>query len=303
MGKYAQLVIGPAGTGKSTYCHTAQSHAAMIKRNAAVINLDPAVADTSIPYVLGGDIRELISLEDAMDEMSFGPIGGLLFCMEYLTGTTDGQQWLEETIDAVTGSTDDAYVIFDLPGQIELYTHLDVMNRIIELLNRMNFKICSVYLIDSSFALYATKLMSAMLTALSAMVKLEVPHITLLTKSDLVSKEVINKITNMSTMELQHLLDDEERQKEKKRRLRYGLGDGFAIGEGERKRRQPFQALNRSMCEVLGNFNMVNFVPLDITDDDSVAYAIGQVDFCLQFGEDEEPMERYAIGSTEKEHD
>jgi hypothetical protein len=33
------------------------------------------------------DIRELIQLDDAMDDetLNFGPNGGLLFCMEYIT--------------------------------------------------------------------------------------------------------------------------------------------------------------------------------------------------------------------------
>lgn len=29
------------------------------------------------------DIRELISLEDVMEELGLGPNGGLLYCMEY----------------------------------------------------------------------------------------------------------------------------------------------------------------------------------------------------------------------------
>ena len=71
------------------------------------------------------------------------------------------------------------------------------MTRLVQALRE--FRICSVYLIDSSFALYATKLMSSMMAALSALVKLEVPHVTILSKCDLVSKEVINKLTEFFT--------------------------------------------------------------------------------------------------------
>ncbi len=39
---YAQLVIGPAGSGKSSYCKIIQDHAIVMKRNLKVINLDPA---------------------------------------------------------------------------------------------------------------------------------------------------------------------------------------------------------------------------------------------------------------------
>jgi hypothetical protein len=30
------------------------------------------------------DIRDLISLEDVMEELGYGPNGGLVYCMEYV---------------------------------------------------------------------------------------------------------------------------------------------------------------------------------------------------------------------------
>ena len=42
MGKHAQLVIGPAGSGKSTFCHLIQEHCDATKRTVHIVNLDPA---------------------------------------------------------------------------------------------------------------------------------------------------------------------------------------------------------------------------------------------------------------------
>lgn len=42
MGKFCQLVIGPAGSGKSTYCQTIQQHCETVGRSIHVVNLDPA---------------------------------------------------------------------------------------------------------------------------------------------------------------------------------------------------------------------------------------------------------------------
>ena len=39
----------------------------------------------------------------------------------------------------------------------------------------------------------------------------------------------------------------------------------------------------------LDDYNMVSFVPLDATDEDSVGYALGMVDQAIQYGEDMEP--------------
>jgi predicted ABC-type ATPase len=42
MGKTCQLVMGPAGSGKSTFCTTIQSHCEAMKRSIHLVNLDPA---------------------------------------------------------------------------------------------------------------------------------------------------------------------------------------------------------------------------------------------------------------------
>ncbi len=74
--RYAQLVLGPAGSGKSRYCSTMQAHAANAKRNINVINLDPAAE--AFDYEPMADIRDLIQVDDVMEdkELKFGPNGG-----------------------------------------------------------------------------------------------------------------------------------------------------------------------------------------------------------------------------------
>jgi hypothetical protein len=57
------------------------------------------------------DIRELISLEDVMEELNYGPNGGLVYCMEYLQDNLD--DWLSEQLE---NYIDDDYLVFDCPG-------------------------------------------------------------------------------------------------------------------------------------------------------------------------------------------
>lgn len=61
-----------------------------------------------------------------MDELQLGPNGSLVYCMEYLLENMD---WFQEKLDEYD---DDEYLIIDCPGQIELYTHIPVMNKIID---------------------------------------------------------------------------------------------------------------------------------------------------------------------------
>ena len=47
---------------------------------------------------------------------------------------------------------------------------------------------CAVFLLDAQFLVDAAKFVSGSLTALSTMVNLEIPHINILTKMDLLNK-------------------------------------------------------------------------------------------------------------------
>ena len=75
------------------------------------MSVDPAAEDFTYPVSV--DIRELISLEDAMVELDLGPNGALLYCMEYMEENL--QDWVQEELSAYG---DDDYLLFDCPGQI-----------------------------------------------------------------------------------------------------------------------------------------------------------------------------------------
>ncbi|XLR04799.1 hypothetical protein HN51_059673 [Arachis hypogaea] len=77
---YAQLVIGPAGSGKSTYCSSLYKHCAA-QRTMYIVILDPAAENFEYPVAM--DIRELISLDDVMEELGLSPNGSPIYSMEY----------------------------------------------------------------------------------------------------------------------------------------------------------------------------------------------------------------------------
>lgn len=47
------------------------------------MNLDPAAEHFEYPVAI--DIRDLISLADVIEELNYGPNGGLIYCMESVT--------------------------------------------------------------------------------------------------------------------------------------------------------------------------------------------------------------------------
>ncbi|KAH7689038.1 GPN-loop GTPase 1 protein [Dioscorea alata] len=75
-----------------------------------VFNLDPAVEHFNNPVAM--DIRELISLDDVMEELGMRSNGGLIYCMEHLKENLD--DWLAEELD---NYLDDDYLGFYHPGE------------------------------------------------------------------------------------------------------------------------------------------------------------------------------------------
>lgn len=73
---FGQLVIGPPGSGKTTYCNGMHQYLTALGRKVAIINLDPA--NDLLPYTAAVDVSELVCLETVMDELKLGPNGGEL---------------------------------------------------------------------------------------------------------------------------------------------------------------------------------------------------------------------------------
>jgi len=130
---FAQLVVGPPGAGKSTYCNGMQQFMGAIGRKASIVNLDPANDQT--PYQAAVDVRDLVTLEDIMSEDQLGPNGGVLYALEELEHHVD---WLA---DGLQGLGED-YVLFDCPGQVELFTHHDSLRKIFFAIQKLGYRVC-----------------------------------------------------------------------------------------------------------------------------------------------------------------
>jgi GTPase SAR1 family protein len=97
------------------------------------VNLDPACPDPPYPCALS--IADLVTVPDVMEEFSLGPNGALLYCLEYLEANVD---WLIEEL-AKFGK--DAYVVLDMPGQVELSTDHGSLKRIVDKLQKADWRV------------------------------------------------------------------------------------------------------------------------------------------------------------------
>lgn len=118
-----------------------------------------------------------------MDRAGFGPNGGLVFCIEYLEKNLD---WLKVQLDKLGGQY---YLLFDCPGQVELYTHHTAIRNIFtELTQKWNHHLAAVHLVDSHYCSDPAKFISVIFTTLATMIQIELPHVNVLSKADLIEK-------------------------------------------------------------------------------------------------------------------
>ncbi|KAJ6973559.1 GPN-loop GTPase 3 [Populus alba x Populus x berolinensis] len=175
---YAQLVIGPAGSGKSTYCSSLYRHCETTGRSINIVNLDPAAEQFDYPVAM--DIRELICLDDVMEELGLGPNGALIELEDNL------DDWLTDELD---NYMDDDYLMDLVTNKRDIGKYLNPQGQV--LLSELN----------------------------------------------------------------QHMAPQ-------------------------------FFKLNKALVDLVDQYSMVSFVPLDLRKESSIQYILSQIDNCIQYGED-----------------
>jgi hypothetical protein len=111
------------------------------------------------------------------------------------------------------------------------------------------------------------------------MIALEMPHINVLTKCDLVdSDEVENMLNVQSATQLWEI-------EEEKQSLQDGDENEAQRKVLEKRRRKRFR-LTESICSLLDDYTMVSFVPLNLNDEDSIDHVLALADHTIQYGED-----------------
>lgn len=250
MVKCMQIVMGPAGSGKSTYCNTIAEHCSATSRNVHIANLDPAAEHFN--YDVAFNVQDLINVTEVMEELGLGPNGGLVYCMEYLLDNTD---WLE---DQLSTFGDDDYLILDCPGQIELYTHVPIMKKIVTKIQQWDWRCCGVFVLDATFCCDTTKFISGSLLSLSAMLQLELPHINVMSKCDLMDEEELDKLLDL------------------------GSAAEVPLSSGNPR----LNRLTTSICELIDDYSQVSFLPLNINDEDTIDVVLSAADHTMQYGED-----------------
>lgn len=192
--------IGSAGSGKSTLTGAFLGWMQGQGYDAVTVNLDPGIENA--PYVPDVDIREWIKLKDIMEEYGVGPNGAQIIAADMLALNITEMKEIIESFE-----TD--YVIFDTPGQMELFTLRQSGKVLVDSFGADNSIIG--YLYDPVISKTPSGFITLMLQAASVQVRFNVPFMGIITKSDLLKDEEREDILKWSQdfMELDSAIHDE----------------------------------------------------------------------------------------------
>ena len=172
------FVLGTAGCGKSTLV---AAYADWMYRNqysTTLVNLDPGVE--TLPYEPDVDVRDLFTLSEVMEDYSLGPNGAQIVAADMLALNT---KKLKDDIS----SKESHYVIYDTPGQLELFTFREASK---ELMNGLYPKRSAmIYLIDPFNARTPSGFISQLMLSSLCKLRFQIPSMDIISKLDMITFE------------------------------------------------------------------------------------------------------------------
>ncbi|MDC4231339.1 MAG: ATP/GTP-binding protein [Nitrosopumilus sp.] len=187
------FISGTAGSGKSLL--TSRLLESYTKNGVftAVLNLDPGVE--SLPYTCDVDVRDYVDIVSIMQKYDLGPNGAMIMANDLIASKID------EIQNEVNGVNPD-YLIVDTPGQIELFAYRSSGRFLVE--NISSEEKINIFLFDGALINSPVNFVSIALLATSIRLRLNVPTVNVLTKTDLIGdklKEILQWTTSLSTLE------------------------------------------------------------------------------------------------------
>ncbi|KAM7280621.1 hypothetical protein ACFE04_007755 [Oxalis oulophora] len=175
------IVVGMAGSGKTTFMHRLVCHTQATNKRGYVLNLDPAVM--TLPYGANIDIRDTVKYKEVMKQFNLGPNGGILTSLNlFATKFDEVVQMVEKRADQLD------YVLVDTPGQIEIFTW-SASGAIITEAFASTFPTVVAYVVDTPRSASPTTFMSNMLYACSILYKTRLPLVLAFNKIDVAQHE------------------------------------------------------------------------------------------------------------------
>ncbi|KAK6588888.1 hypothetical protein RS030_2256 [Cryptosporidium xiaoi] len=178
------VVIGMAGSGKTSFVSALYHHLSKNQKKVYTINLDPAVL--SCPYPVNINIKNTFNYKKIMKEYGLGPNGAIMTSLSLFSVKFD------QVLNILESKTDLEYVIIDTPGQIEVFNWSASGSIILEGLS-LSFPTVVTYIVDTVRSQKPVTFMSNMLYSCSVMYRCKLPFILVFNKIDVVDHLICTK--------------------------------------------------------------------------------------------------------------
>jgi len=175
----AIFVTGTAGSGKSMLTSKILEYYQKNGVFASALNLDPGVE--SLPYRPDVDVRDYVDIVQIMKQYDLGPNGSLIMANDLIATKIDDIQ------NEIHGVNPD-YLIVDTPGQIELFAYRASGPFFIQ--NIDAGEKTNIFLYDGTMIASPTNFISISLLATSIKLRLGLPTINVMTKTDLIPDKI-----------------------------------------------------------------------------------------------------------------
>ncbi|EIM24214.1 hypothetical protein WALSEDRAFT_42429 [Wallemia mellicola CBS 633.66] len=170
------ILLGMAGSGKSTVLQRLNSYLHSQKKPPYVINLDPAVRQLN--YSANIDIRDTVDYSKVMKQYNLGPNGGIITSLNLFTTKFDQVLGL---IEKRKSEVD--HILIDTPGQIEIFTW-SASGAIITDAIASEVPTVIGFVVDTPRTMAPATFMSNMLYACSILYKTRLPVLLIFNKTD-----------------------------------------------------------------------------------------------------------------------
>jgi len=187
------FVTGTAGSGKSLLSSRVYEYYTRNGAFASILNLDPGVEN--LPYSCDIDVRDYVDLISIMKQYDLGPNGALIMANDLIASKI-------EDIQKEVSNVNPDYLVVDTPGQIELFAYRKSGPFFVQNLDAAE-KV-NLFLFDGALITSPVNFVSVALLATSIKLRLNLPTINVLTKTDLIGeklKEIIRWSTNLKALE------------------------------------------------------------------------------------------------------
>ena len=173
------FVTGTAGSGKSLLSSKLYDYYTQNSAFVAVLNLDPGVEN--LPYTCDVDVRDFVDIVSVMKQYDLGPNGSLVMANDLIASKIDD---IRNEIERVNPD----YLIVDTPGQIELFAYRSSGGFIVE--NLTSEEKTGIFLFDGSLITTPINFVSLALLATSIRLRLNLPTINAITKTDVIGAKL-----------------------------------------------------------------------------------------------------------------